>query len=1000
MKLVKVFQICFSITLACSSVLLAQEQDKQAALAVIVDNAGGGEELGKNLQPLIEAEAALQWDGKIVERKEIDKLLDEMKISRSGLIDPNTQLQFGKMIHMDCLLTVRINKESAKTTMSLFPSTTIIHEKEYRERLEPQSLAINIVTNAIKAYREHTRDPNKPQVSIGSFFYADPHRRFLDFSTKLELQLRDELIKNKSIVLTERLFPSDLLREFKLTRAGIIENISRNLSAPPSDILLYCEFKPNSEQDLTKPDAELNFTLFIISPTGLCKSGQIEFSCYSNKLKDVIKQATKFIEQSKDEVRANLTKGQRRAFSNKEFDEFKKQAFRLMPYPPMLDGDYYKQAHYLGPSQTGGKPAEFERALHMLECAMLFKGDDTQALVCAGAVLNAMSERFITQYTESTKKVFLNSSLELIERAYFIESNWNTRGMFVQFCLFDSWAPGERPSMALKAAQQIWRTRDTEPWQPHQLQSAFFTLFAKADFKSQIQLFLDVAPEYEKKEGGLSELSVLFQNFINKISDTGNNSKEILLMQDFAEKLMLNKSLILQFYGHKLFMTICLRKEESVKDANLAKEFSKHLKIAIEMIPELNKAYGKQFFNTLGQLRGFLQKYQTIIKKYNLEYDASDLQEIYLEEQLEVKNYDSPENAILFRNLLPSMWERGKYKKAYDLITEFLEHYSAGGSGDYDRMWLARQRTRFSFALEGKNSSFTKQFEKIAFDDGNSDSVIKIVVNQGKNIYGIRGNPNNTYSNKKAFILPSSENQAHILKQLAGDISDIACTDSFIGIGTKTDGLYLLDSSNSEIHHLVSENSGLPSPKVTLICNSGRDFCIGIPDKENLYTHIYRINPIEKNIIYTNTKFVVHSYWQLKPNTMETDKSPVIPQTWNRRTVVISGQNLEFLCKETISPIKDVTISSNKGGDLLHYKGLELSYVYDFILWCQKLIFATGNGLYISKPGSNEIHCIISEPDLLFFSLCQCDDKLYIGTSEGLYCISADKFNELVKSIQ
>ena len=1002
MKVTTVFRVWFLLVLVCCSALSAQERIQQTSLAILVYCEGGNQELAENLQPLIEAEASLQWDGRLVERAEIDKILDEMKISISGLADADKQMQLGKMIPTDCLLTVRVNKESVKTTLSLFPSTTIIHEKEYRERLEPQSLSVNIVTNVIKAYREHSRDPNKPQISIGSFFYTDPHRRFLDYSTELELQLRQELIKDKSIVLTERLFPSDLLGEFERTRAGITENITRNLSAPPSDILLYGEFQPKSEQDLTKPNAQLEFTLFAVSPTGLCENKKVEFSCYSIETEIPLEKVKNLIQQVSNEVRTNLASGQKRIFSQKEFEEFKKQAFQLMPYPPMKDGDYYKQEYYRGPSQIGGKPAEFERALHMLECAMLFKGDDTQVLVCAGAILNGMTDHFIDKYSKSDKKNFLDASLELIERAYFIESNWNTRGMYANFCLFNSWAPDERPSIALKAAQQIWNTRDSEHWHSHQIHSAFSTLFAfEKDFGQQYQQFLKASPEYEKQDDGLRELFDLFRTIPKNFEKDFSSSQDIQQAQLFAERLLYDQSIFLQALGHMLYIEIYSKMEELEKKPKYAEEFYKHLEASVDMIPALNRLYGKKFTQCSYSsfLRGFLHKSPILQERYNLKNNAYELMEKYIDAQMQGGNYILSEISILFRSLLPSMWEEGRYKRAYDLISQFLEHYTAGGSGDYDRMWLATEQTRFLSALEGKNLSFMKQLEKISFDEENSDHVIK-VINFRKDIYGILDNPKNSYSNAKVFNLIPSEQQAHILKQISGDVSDIACTNSFIGISTKMDGFYLMDRTNSQIRHLTSQNSGLPSENVTLVCDSREDFFIGIPDKENLYTHVYLLNPNINSINNTDTKFVSHTYWRLKSNTIKTENSPVIPQTWNRRTAVIKNETLELLCSRALSAIKDVTVTNSKGDYLLSYKGFELSYVYDFTMWQGQLIFATGNGLYVSTPGSNELHCLISEPDLLFFSLCALDDRLYIGTSEGLYWVGADTFLELVKSVE
>lgn len=58
------------------------------------------------------------------------------------------------------------------------------------------------------------------------------------------------------------------------------------------------------------------------------------------------------------------------------------------------------------------------------------------------------------------------------------------------------------------------------------------------------------------------------------------------------------------------------------------------------------------------------------------------------------------------------------------------------------------------------------------------------------------------------------------------------------------------------------------------------------------------------------------------------------------------------------------------------------------------MIFATGNGLYAAKPGTNTLRCLLSEPDLLFFSCCPLKDCLYLGTSKGLYVLDGALFTK------
>ena len=971
-----------------------------ASLAVLVYHEPNSGDFAGKLQPLLEAEASMQWTGRLVERAELNKLLEELKISISGLAEqretgPDKRLQLSKLIQMDCLLFVKVESDSVKATVSLFPSTAVIYEQTYHERLEPHPLAVNIITDALKAFRERDREPNRPQISVGSFYYADPHRRFFKFSRAVSVQLRRELLQTEHIVLVERLFPSGLLSEFELTRGGLTAHVARSLSAPASDILLYGEFQPRPEQELKSKAAVLDYTLVILSPTGLCENRRMESSCLSSEPGAVTRQALKLIEQAAVEVRMRLAADEKRRFSEQEFEAFKEQAFRLMPSPPHEDGVFYHRGYYRGPVQFG-RTDELEHALHMLECTMLFKGNDTQVLVCTGAVLDGLARR-TSKYSASAKDGLLDASLELIERAYYLDSNWNTRGMYWRFCMSGSRSPAERPSCSLGAARHIWNTRKTEPWHPHQIHSAFSTLFeSQADFQQQHEMFLEAAPEYETEEDGLRNFLILFEVFTRQVYKCDGDMEVLRETCHFAERLLAEQSLLLRSLGRLLHLVIYFEMGEAKKGTGVPVEFAEHFRAAVNMLPELHELYGKEFTRCSYsyRLREFFGTYEKVLQKYGLKDDAAERKEQYINAQMRAGNYNNTGIVQVFRTLLPQMWECRRYDRAYKLITEFLEHYAVGGSADYDRMWLAQERNRFAFAMQGKPPLSINQLDKVEFDDGRIGWVTK-VASAGNRIFGIRSGQG--FRKGIAFRLAIGAQQANILRQITGDVRDLACTDRLVGIASESNGFYLLDNRSLETRHFTPQNSGLPGPKVRLVCDCGRNFYIGVPDKENLYTLIYHLEPDAAKIGRTDTKFVPHTYWRMKSDTLGTGRYPVVPQTWYQRTTFTNDKILEFSCSRRNTAVKEITVRNAEEGLLMSYRGFELSYVFDFVLWQGQLIFATGNGLYTSKPGSNEIQCLLSEPDLLVLCLCPLNDRLYIGTSNGLYCLGTDHFIEMVK---
>jgi len=91
--------------------------------------------------------------------------------------------------------------------------------------------------------------------------------------------------------------------------------------------------------------------------------------------------------------------------------------------------------------------------------------------------------------------------------------------------------------------------------------------------------------------------------------------------------------------------------------------------------------------------------------------------------------------------------------------------------------------------------------------------------------------------------------------------------------------------------------------------------------------------------------------------------------------------------------VKDAVVTRD-GVEEFRYHGFALNFVFDFAVWQDAFVFATGNGLYAAHPGTNNLRCLLSEPDLLIFSFCVLKDKAYLGTSKGLYVLNAALFKQ------
>jgi hypothetical protein len=213
-------------------------------------------------------------------------------------------------------------------------------------------------------------------------------------------------------------------------------------------------------------------------------------------------------------------------------------------------------------------------------------------------------------------------------------------------------------------------------------------------------------------------------------------------------------------------------------------------------------------------------------------------------------------------------------------------------------------------------------------------------------------------------------------------VTDIAASSDQLAAATIDQGLFLLDGTPGKVHHLDPANSSLPSERIRTVATDGSRFFLGLPGKG--FYHVYELDPKTKTLRDVDSKLSYHAYYQTKYD--RTEKRLMV-QTWDERTFDDGERTLRLERKPLRDAIHLTKITDHTGRTLFEYDGVELNYVYDFICWHDKLVFATGNGLYVVWPEDHKLRCVMNELELEFFSLCGVGKSLYVGTNQGLFCI-------------
>jgi hypothetical protein len=390
---------------------------------------------------------------------------------------------------------------------------------------------------------------------------------------------------------------------------------------------------------------------------------------------------------------------------------------------------------------------------------------------------------------------------------------------------------------------------------------------------------------------------------------------------------------------------------------------------------ECNLSY--RLYDMLSALPGLLGRDE-------LTGETIGLFESYAAKQTEIGNYRSSSLAQAMLRLLPAMSKQGRHEAALRLLSPLLERYTAGGSADFERMRLARWQDHLRQTIAPEPRLSRDQVTGITLPASDHDTRIKKLIHAAGRVWILRCDYSLQDGIGELYFLPDDGTQATRETGVEGVVTDIAASSDLVAVATIDRGLFLLNGVSDNARHLDPNNSPLPSERIRTLATDGRYFYIGLFGKQ--FYHIYQLDPQENTLRDRESKIGYHAYYQTRYS--QTEKRLVV-QTWDERSFDDDGQTRWLRRRPHQDAVHVSTVSDDTGQKLFEYTGIELNYVYDFIRWHDRLIFATGNGLYVVSPTDRKLRCVMNDLDLEFFSLCGVDDILYVGTNQGLFGVSS-----------
>ena len=968
----------------------AEGRARAPRLAILVS----GEAQALAIQALLEAEAFRNWHGELLERAQLETILREQRLS-AMLSDPNT-IKLGQLVQADYFLVVSLEAKRVRCRVNHFPSTSVVVEFDLAPSAEDR-LAKQMALRAFRAMAERSRDPNRLAVAIGSFLVDDPFSQFTDLDRTLHSALRDRLSKVARIDRAERFHPTHLLREFEFARGGLVPSVMAQLTAPASDVLIVGDVAPTTKQNLDNKDVALGFHVRVVSPTGLFESVDVKFIQPKADSSGAADQIAEAVKRALTQVPQTPKRQVDSAALAAEFQTLKERIFRMLPSPPQKSGNFFERGGYRGPWQSG-KPAEIERTLRAVENALLLKGDDQQLLVCAVSLVYEMArerENYHFEKPTGRQKAMLERSCDYIETALAVEFNYNTRGMaYTATNQIGYWRA--TPDRIRAIAERIVRDGVQGGWFPHEVEYSRLKLMNEApNLKGKFDLFrLAIHDASTKADERLRLLQVLERHYLierDAKTDAAQLRSTFEQLRGLADELRNESSACSRGMGCYLKASTSFHCEPP--DARWKSELLE----AIDAIPAMAKELGAEFPKC-----NYSESVHHLVR-WASEQDKSpasmEFTRRYIARQVEIDNFRHGMVADSLLRLLPTLDGDKSRAEALSWLTRLLEQYTTGGSADFERMKLARWRNHLQQSLSGAKMLGRENLVDISLDSGTQDAKAKLrrddvrikkVVSAFGQVWALRCDYYLQDHFGEVFVVAPAKTGAARLKGLSAKVTDIVAGREQLAVASIDSGLALVDPAGKVVREFRPGDAPLPTPMIRTLATDGTRFFLGLPGRDDqtgygVYFQ-YELDPQASTLKKTETKMDYHSYYQ-----MRYDKSAnrIVAQTWDNRLYEANGKRWTFVRTPVRDAMHRVTVADAANKPIFTNIGFDLNYVYDFALWQDQLVFATGNGLYVSQPGADKLTCAVNELDLEFFSLCPVGDKLFVGTNRGLYRIDA-----------